>query len=265
MSVERALGAMPVAVSSFVGRERQLVRCRLPDRDVPACHADRRRRLRKDPPGAGDRQPAATPVRRRCRPCPASPLGDPSFVAPAVGRALGMLEAPGRSYREAVALALRDRELLLVLDNFEHLIGAAPLVAEWLMACPGLTVLTTSRERLRLQGEQVYPVPPLRVAVRHLSAQSGRPAAEHASRSRLLPPHIHDPRGGPIVCRSSAGSAARLCAFRAVRTGRRRDMPPPGRATACDRAGRCSGLGAAARDDAGATRPALARSRQWVA
>src|SRR5215207_9361112 len=62
---------------------------------------------------------------------------------------------------ETIALALGQRRLLLILDNYEHLLTAAPLVSEWLAACPQLVVLVTSRERLRLQGEQVYPVPPL--------------------------------------------------------------------------------------------------------
>jgi len=165
MSVERVPGALPVPVSSFVGRERQLA-------DVGAL-LTRCRLVTLTGAGGCGKTRLALEVAHRQRDrfedgvglVPLATLGDPSFVAPAVGRALGLPEAPGRSHREAVALALRDRELLLVLDNFEHLLDAAPLVAEWLMACPGLTVLVTSRERLRLQGEQLYPVPPLSLAV----------------------------------------------------------------------------------------------------
>src|SRR5262249_13990851 len=57
--------------------------------------------------------------------------------------------------------ALRNRQLLFVLDNCEHLPAAAPAVGELLAACPGLTVLATSRAPLHLYGESEYPVPPL--------------------------------------------------------------------------------------------------------
>ena len=62
-----------------------------------------------------------------------------------------------------MAAAVADLTLLLVLDNFEHLLPAAPLVAELLAAGPGLAVLATSRARLRLRGERELPVAPLAV------------------------------------------------------------------------------------------------------
>src|SRR5260370_27813596 len=71
---------------------------------------------------------------------------------PAVGRALGGGSA---------AAAIGNRHLLLLLDNFEHVVAAAPDVATLLADCPHLDVLVTSRERLSLQGEHVYPVQPL--------------------------------------------------------------------------------------------------------
>ncbi len=88
-------------------------------------------------------------------------VGDARQVEATVIHALGLRESPGQSLAQALELALRDRELLLVLDNFEHLLEAAPLVAEWLELCPALTILVTSRAPLRLPGEQVFPVPPL--------------------------------------------------------------------------------------------------------
>src|SRR5215207_402227 len=92
---------------------------------------------------------------------PLAPVRDPGFVPQAVAHALGIQDSSTRSRRETIALALGQRRLLLILDNYEHLLTAAPLVSEWLAACPQLVMLVTSRERLRLQGEQVYPVPPL--------------------------------------------------------------------------------------------------------
>ena len=164
---------LPVSVSSFVGREIELT-------DVGHLLTSGRLVTLTGAGGCGKTR-LALEVAGRLRGTfpddalfvPLAPLGDPGFVAPAVGRALGIWEAPGLPYREAVTLALRDRELLLVLDNFEHLLDAAPLVAEWLATCPGLTVLATSRERLRLQGECVYPVPPLSVTAPALAQANG--------------------------------------------------------------------------------------------
>ena len=90
-------------------------------------------------------------------------LDDPGLVATAIAHALDVRESSARSSWESVALALASKHLLLVLDNLEHLIDAAEQMATWLSRCPTLTLLTTSRERLRLQGEMVYPLPPLTV------------------------------------------------------------------------------------------------------
>ena len=81
------------------------------------------------------------------------PLGtvdDPALVAPAVARFLGVGDAGERPALARVELYLQDRELLLVLDGFEQVVDAAPLVAELLDACLALKVLVASREALRL-------------------------------------------------------------------------------------------------------------------
>ena len=90
-------------------------------------------------------------------------LNDAELVLPAVFEALGLQEAGGRSVREALLEYLRGKRTLLVLDNFEHVMEAAPGVAELLAACPDLVVLATSRAPLRIRGEREYPVGPLRV------------------------------------------------------------------------------------------------------
>jgi AAA domain len=93
-----------------------------------------------------------------------APLTDPALVPAAVAQALGVREAAGRPLAAALRDHLRERRLLLVLDNCEHLLPAvAPLVADLLAACPGLTVLATSRAPLRLAGEQEYALSPLTV------------------------------------------------------------------------------------------------------
>ncbi|MEP7356146.1 MAG: adenylate/guanylate cyclase domain-containing protein, partial [Anaerolineales bacterium] len=90
-----------------------------------------------------------------------APISDARLVASTIAQALGLAEASGRTIAESLKDYLQTKTVLLVLDNFEQVIGAAPLVAELLAACPRLKVLATSREGLRISGEQVYPVPPL--------------------------------------------------------------------------------------------------------
>ena len=90
-----------------------------------------------------------------------APLIDPSLVIPTVARSLGVRETEGRTPREALHAHLRDKRLLLVLDNFEHLLEAAPEVSGLIESCPSLTVLIASRAPLRVRGEQEYAVPPL--------------------------------------------------------------------------------------------------------
>jgi predicted ATPase/DNA-binding CsgD family transcriptional regulator len=88
-------------------------------------------------------------------------IREPDLVAPAIGRALGIRRADEQPALAALKIALHPRELLLVLDNFEQVVGAAPIVSELLAACPRLTALVTSRAVLHLSGEWSSPVPPL--------------------------------------------------------------------------------------------------------
>jgi hypothetical protein len=92
-----------------------------------------------------------------------APLARPALVEPTLATVLGVDAQPGETARNQLNAHLRGRELLLVLDNFERLLDAAPLVAELLAAAPRLCVLTTSRTPLKLSGEHEYQVPPLAV------------------------------------------------------------------------------------------------------
>jgi transcriptional regulator with XRE-family HTH domain len=87
-----------------------------------------------------------------------APLNDAELVIPTIARSLGLREAEGRAAREVLRARLREKRLLLVLDNFEHLLGAAPEVADVIETCPDLVVLVTSRSPLRVRGEQEYPL-----------------------------------------------------------------------------------------------------------
>jgi predicted ATPase len=88
-------------------------------------------------------------------------LSDPDLVVPTIARTLAVGERAGTPVLETLEAYLRDREFLLVLDGFEHLLSAATAVAGLLAASPSLKVLVTSRSLLRLLGEHEYPVPPL--------------------------------------------------------------------------------------------------------
>ena len=90
-----------------------------------------------------------------------APLGDPALVIPTVSRSLGLIETEDRTPREALQAHLREKRLLLVLDNFEHLLEAALEVSALMVSCRDVVVLATSRAPLHIRGEQEYPVPPL--------------------------------------------------------------------------------------------------------
>jgi predicted ATPase/class 3 adenylate cyclase len=88
---------------------------------------------------------------------------DPSHVVTAIAQTLTVRELPGQTLEQTVAEYLRERRLLLLLDNFEQLLGGAPSVALLLAAAPHLKLLVTSRAPLRLVAEQEYPVQPLKL------------------------------------------------------------------------------------------------------
>jgi predicted ATPase len=88
---------------------------------------------------------------------------DPSTVPSAIGRTLGIREEGDRPLVVLLENALRERKLILLLDNFEHLLKAASLVIDLLAASPELRVLVTSRQPLHVRGEHEFPVAPLMV------------------------------------------------------------------------------------------------------
>jgi predicted ATPase/class 3 adenylate cyclase len=92
-----------------------------------------------------------------------APLRAPELVLPTIAQTLGLKETAAQPLAETLRDYLRERQLLLVLDNFEQLLPAAPGLAELVGAAPGLQLLVTSRAPLHLAAEQVYPVPPLAV------------------------------------------------------------------------------------------------------
>jgi predicted ATPase/class 3 adenylate cyclase/Tfp pilus assembly protein PilF len=92
---------------------------------------------------------------------PLATLSEAELLIPAIAETLGVRETAEQSLGETVKDYLSERRLLLVLDNFEQVLGAAPAVTELLAGAPELKVLATSRAPLGLYGEHVFPVPPL--------------------------------------------------------------------------------------------------------
>jgi predicted ATPase/transcriptional regulator with XRE-family HTH domain len=96
-----------------------------------------------------------------------APISDAGLVVTAIAQTLGVRQSGGQTLLEGLTTALRERQRLLVLDNFEQVLDAATVVSALLGLAPQLTVLVTSRETLHLYGEHEYPVPPLPVPDPH--------------------------------------------------------------------------------------------------
>ena len=139
-----------------------------------------------------------------------APLRDPSLVVAALAAALGVPERQGRSRLDSLKEALRDRSQLLVLDNFEQVLPAAPVLVELVIACPGLRLLVTSRAALRVSGEQEFVVSPLRLpgpgAAMHNPAELGRVEAVQlfVDRARAV-------RSDFALSEQTAGAVADIC------------------------------------------------------
>ncbi|HEV2072656.1 MAG TPA: LuxR C-terminal-related transcriptional regulator [Thermomicrobiales bacterium] len=156
---------LPVPLSPFLGREADIaqVLCLLDDPAV--------RLLSLTGPGGVGKTRLAIEVAEEARHAfadgvifvPLAAVRDPELVLPAIAQAVGVRETAGDQLSALVHAAMANREMLLLLDNFEHVIPAAPVVARLLSHCPKVTVLSTSRERLHLSGEHEYPVAPLQV------------------------------------------------------------------------------------------------------
>jgi len=90
-----------------------------------------------------------------------APISDPTLIVPTIAQTLSLPESPRRLWLDSLKDYLHDRQVLLLLDNFEQIITAAPLLTELLSACARLQLLVTSREALRVRGEQEFLLSPL--------------------------------------------------------------------------------------------------------
>ena len=158
--------ALPAPYNSFVGRRRELG-------EIAALWASHRLVTLIGPGGSGKSRLAVEVARRMMddgaddiRLIDLARLTAPALVDETVAQALGIRAARGRIGGGAIAAALSGRDATILLDNCEHLVEAAAMLVESLLgAGPGLRVLVTSRESLRIPGERVYAVGPLETAV----------------------------------------------------------------------------------------------------
>jgi predicted ATPase/DNA-binding CsgD family transcriptional regulator len=158
---DRAPGTLPRPLSSFVGREEVLA-------DLEEL-LRRSRLLTLTGPGGSGKTRLGIELASRVAAdyadgthfVPLAAIHDPDLVPSAIARALGLQDPRRGDLADHLANHLGDRRLMLVLDNFEQLLPAAPVVAELLSAGGTSRVLVTSRSPLHLSGEQEFAVPPL--------------------------------------------------------------------------------------------------------
>jgi predicted ATPase/DNA-binding SARP family transcriptional activator len=155
---------LPAQRTSFVGREREML-------ELKRALATTRLLTLSGAGGSGKTRLALEVARDVVGACPdgvwlveLAPLTEGALVPQAMARALKVAEQPGRAPTEALVDALREKRLLVVLDNCEHLIEAAARLSDALLSsCPHLRLLATSRETLGVEGELVWMVDPLSV------------------------------------------------------------------------------------------------------
>lgn len=138
-----------------------------------------------------------------------APVHDPASVAKTIAAGLDVFEHPKEPIFDTLKRALVGRDLLLLIDNFEHVITAAPLVSQLLAASLQLKALITSREALRLSGEQEYQVPPLSLPAAKTASIQDVTASEAGTlfvqRVQMVQPHF-------ALSAANAPAIAHICA-----------------------------------------------------
>jgi predicted ATPase/DNA-binding CsgD family transcriptional regulator len=141
-----------------------------------------------------------------------APVQDPALAGGAIAQALGMREAGDQPVVNSLIAHLRHRHLLLILDNVEHLLSAAPVVGDLLTSCSHLTVLATSRAPLRIDGERVVVVPPLPIPEpRGRVHRSAVEAVEGAAAGLLFVERVFAVDEGFALTERNAAAIAEIC------------------------------------------------------
>jgi len=204
---ERA-GNLPLAVSSFIGRERELDQ-------IAAALGQARLVTLTGPGGVGKTRLAVRAAGQVASPyadgawlCELAPVRDPAGVDDAVAAVFSLTARAGQSTREALAEFLRTKELLLVLDNCEHVLErAAVLAAVLARSCERLVILATSREALGIEGERLVPVPSLEVP----GTDADLTAITQAEAVRLFAERAAAIKPGFEVTAGNAAAVAAVC------------------------------------------------------
>jgi predicted ATPase/class 3 adenylate cyclase/Tfp pilus assembly protein PilF len=136
-------------------------------------------------------------------------IGDPALVVSAIAAALGVREGGAQPLLIALQEYLRERQMLLLLDNFEQVAGAAPDVAALLAAAPAVKALVTSRATLHLRGEREYPVPPLELPARRPPPPAAQLSQYEAV--RLFVARAVDVKPEFTVTNENAAAVAEIC------------------------------------------------------
>ena len=163
----RLFGTLPTQPTALIGREHEVARIG----DV-LLRSDVRLLSLTGPAGTGKTRLALAVASSLAGQFPhgiglvdLAPISDPDLVAVKVAEVLGIRDTPGAPPAQDLQRHLRDRHLLLVLDNFEHVLAAAPYVATMLETCTSVKILVTSRAVLHLRWEHEYVVPPLALPI----------------------------------------------------------------------------------------------------
>jgi predicted ATPase/class 3 adenylate cyclase/DNA-binding CsgD family transcriptional regulator len=188
---------LPLQLTSFVGRTAQIG-------DLTRILSDNRLVTLTGSGGAGKTRLAIEVAGRIGAEFPdgtkyvdLAPITEPELVAVTTARLLGLPDQPGRSATDAVLRFIGDRQVLLVLDNCEHLLDAtAALVVDVLRSCPGVTVLATSREPIGMTGEAIWRVSSLSIADEAVEL--------FTDRARLVSPDF-------VVTDNNAATVAEIC------------------------------------------------------
>jgi predicted ATPase len=199
---------VPVPPSPFIGREAELeLVLRLLGRD------DTRLVTLTGPGGIGKTRLAlqvAAQLQDQFRDGVAvamlAPVTDPTQVVETIAEALDVPDAAGLEPEERLSAYLRERELLLLVDNFEQVVAAAPKLAHVLASAPTVKLLVTSRQVLRLSGEREVPVPPL-----SLPEDGSATRIEHSDAVRLFLDRACPLGGGADVSETDLAAIAEIC------------------------------------------------------
>ncbi|HVF53504.1 MAG TPA: adenylate/guanylate cyclase domain-containing protein [Actinomycetota bacterium] len=160
-SVQGRPNNLPLDLTSFVGREKELVQiadllreARLLTLTGPGGTGKTRLSLRAAADALAVFDDGVFFV-------PLATIEDPDLVPTTMAGALGLAEEQGRPISETLKVHIEHKQMLLVLDNLEQILGIAPFISELLRSSSGLKIITSSRAPLRISGEQEFPVPPL--------------------------------------------------------------------------------------------------------